>query len=257
VQGVHFDSRLTPEDVGFKAVAVSVSDLGSMGATPAWMTLALCLPRDVDADWVQRFARGLGEAARTYNVSLVGGDTTRSPGPILVSVTMGGPLVADPLTRSGGRAGHDLWITGSLGIAAEGWLNATPGAPSLEALRRPAPPLAFALGLAERSLASAAMDLSDGLLTDLRRLCAASGVGAEVDPDRVPGSSDDTARLAGGDDYELLFTAPPDQRSQIQALAQRHGTDVTLIGALTQNTDVRLIGRPWPAPAWRHFGGDP
>lgn len=256
VEGIHWDGRLTPADVGFKAVAASVSDLGSMGARPRWMLLALSTRAD-DA-WIEGFAAGLGEAARRWGVELVGGDTTGSPGPTVVSVTMGGACVAEPVTRAGARPGDEVWITGLPGLAGAGWMLDDPPAAALEALRRPAPPLEFALALAGQRLPTAMMDLSDGLASDLPRLCAASGVGAAIDPAALPlhpalaALPDPVAvQLGGGEDYQLLFTTAPG--APVEALARGLGVAVARVGRVTRGARVELLGRDWPAPAFDHF----
>jgi thiamine-monophosphate kinase len=258
VEGVHFDARSSPADVGYKAVAVSVSDLGATRARPEWMVLALSLPDRPDRDrWVEGLSRGLHEACARFGVYLVGGDVTGVPagGPIFVSATLGGRLVDGPRTRSGARPGHDVWVTGWPGLAGAGWMSDDPPAAGLSALRRPVPPLAFALAL---DVASAAMDLSDGLAADLPRLCAASGVGAEIDPDALPVHPDLRARAdrlrfmtVGGDDYELLFTAAPEHHSRIRELAG--DVPVHRIGRIVAGNGARLAGVDWPVPAFSHF----
>jgi len=259
VEGVHFDDRLSPEDVGYKAIAVSVSDLAAMGAEPTWALLALSLPRVVDRAWVAAFARGLGAACARWGVALVGGDTTRSPGPRFVSVTLGGRC-PHPVRRSGGRPGDALYVTGVPGLAAAGYTLADPPAAALAALRRPDPPLAFAQEIARLGLAAAMMDLSDGLAADLPRLCRASGTGARVDPAALPDHPDLAAApdrraltLAGGDDYQLLVASRHDEGLRACALA--HGVRLTRIGHLTDDADVRLTDGDWPAPPFAHFEG--
>lgn len=255
VEGVHFDARLRAEDVGWKAVAVSVSDVAAMGAVPRDLLVGLSVPADGDMAFVEGFARGLGEAVRHFGLTLVGGDTTRSGRARTVTTVVGGPCVAEPLMRSGASEGDDLWVTGLLGLAGEGWATANPSDAALHALRRPTPPVAFALDLAREHLASAAMDLSDGLAVDLPRLCRASGVGAVIEPDRVPGVASLQLRVCGGDDFELLFTAPAACRDAIEALATRHGVRATRVGAVTAGPAVVLAGTAWPAPLFAHFGG--
>lgn len=263
VEGVHFDHRLDAADVGWKVLAVSVSDLAATGARPVWAVLDLCLPSGDDA-WVHSFARGFGEAARRWRVTLIGGDTTASPGPRFAAVTLAGPCVAAPLRRNGGRPGDDLWVTGTPGLAGAGWSLDDPPDAALSALRRPDPPLAFALDLVGAGLATAGMDLSDGLESDLPRLARASGCGAVVDPsalprhpalDHLPGAASRRCRLAGGDDYELLFTAPPAARPAIEALAAAHQVHVSRIGALTADRSVVVSDGPWPDASFTHFPG--
>ncbi|MBT3220806.1 MAG: thiamine-phosphate kinase [Proteobacteria bacterium] len=259
VEGTHFDSRLAPDDVGFKSVAVSVSDLASMGASPKWMVLALSLPQ-MDRQWIEAFADGLAEASAKWKCELVGGDTTRSTGPKVISVTMGGRCHAQPATRSRGKAGHTIWVTGTPGLAGAGYLLASPPAAALAALRRPSPPLEFAIELVNRELVGAMMDLSDGLATDLPRLAKASGVGAIVEPSRLPVHAALSElgdplplQVAAGDDYQLLFTARPEFESEIYRIAAAKDVLVSPIGELTADPEVMLAHRPWPEPAFSHF----
>lgn len=256
VEGVHWDARSTAEDVGWKLVAVNASDLGATGARPAWATLDLALPRPVDAGWVSGFARGLHAALRTWGVRLVGGDTTRSPGPCFAGLTMGGP-VARPVTRAGARPGDTLWVTGTLGDAAHGFHHAGTG---LSWLRRPHPPVAFGVALAEAGLATAMLDLSDGLARDLGRLCAASGCGARVDAGALPATPEVAAasdrlalQTAFGDDYQLLFATAPADADAVRALAATQAVRVTEVGACTASGPARLVGAAWPAPSFSHF----
>lgn len=256
VEGVHWDHRASPEDVGWKSIAVSVSDVAAMGGVPTWATLSVCLPRPLDPDWVTAFARGVGAACDQWGVFLVGGDTTRSPNARVVSVTMAG-RATHPLLRSAARVGDDIWVTGVPGEAAVGF---SMGGPGLTALHHPTPPAAFAHALAQRQLAHAAMDLSDGLATDLPRLCGASRVGAVVDPTALPSSSivesapsPLAAQVAFGDDYQLLFTADRQHRAAIKALARDHAVRATRIGHVTPPPGVHLQGAVWPAPQFAHF----
>lgn len=257
IEGVHWDDRLSPADVGFKALAVSVSDLAAMGARPTWAVLSLSLPAPREA-WVEAFAAGLAEAARRWSVAIVGGDTTSSTGAIALSLTAGGRLVGAPLRRRGGRPGDDVWVTGPIGLAGAGWRLADPPPAALHALRRPDPPVAFALAVARACLASAAMDLSDGLAADLPRLCAASAVGAQIDPrsfPSVPCLGDDALdhQLRGGEDYQLLLTAPPRHRATLRGLATASGVALHRVGRLTAEPPLSLGGAPWPKPACDRF----
>ncbi|MCB9741144.1 MAG: thiamine-phosphate kinase [Alphaproteobacteria bacterium] len=219
VEGVHWDDRLSPEDVGAKLVAVNASDIAAMGASPRWALLALSLPDPLDRAWVEGFSRGLRRALDACGAELVGGDTTASRGARVASLSMGGALVGPPLLRSGARPGDQLWVSGTLGDAAGGFYLDPPPEELLAALRRPRPPLALGPALSREGLASAAMDVSDGLAADLAKLCEASGLGAEVEPERVPLSpalraADPDAldhALGFGEDYQLLFTAPPER----------------------------------------------
>jgi thiamine-monophosphate kinase len=252
VEGVHWDARLSPEDVGWKLVAVNVSDVGAMGGSPTWALLALSLPSPLDRGWVTAFAAGLRAACTRWNLALVGGDTTRG-GVRTASLTVGG-RAPRPVLRSGGRAGDDVWVTGTLGRAAEGFLADAPRAEALAHLRRPDPPVAFAGAIAGAGLASAMLDLSDGLARDLGRLCIASGVGARIDPDAVPGDGPLAWRVGFGEDYELLFCAAEADRDAVRSVASMFGIAVTIVGRLEREPGVRLAGgAPWPASLFEHF----
>lgn len=261
VEGVHFDHRLSAADVGWKLVAVNASDIGACGRRPAWALLALSLPRD-DGAWLAGFATGLRAALARWSIDLLGGDTTRSPGPRFASLTIGSPPTGPAVSRSGARPGDDLWVTGTLGRSAAGFLHATPG--GLAWLRRPEPPVRFGARLGAEGLARAMMDLSDGLRTDLPRLCAASQTGAAVDPGALPACDDlppgcsEAERLAlmtaFGEDYELLFAADSSARDAIRAAAQAEGVSVSRIGQLTApEQGVTLGGAGWPDARFVHF----
>ncbi|MEM6930077.1 MAG: thiamine-phosphate kinase [Myxococcota bacterium] len=262
VQGTHFDDRLSPEDIGYKAIAVSVSDVVAMGGAPQWALLALTLPRHVDPTvFVDGLAQGVTEACGRFGVRLVGGDVTGGRGPRVVTTVVAGPCPR-PVTRTGARAGDDVWVTGTLGLAGAGWMWEHPPEPALQALRRPTPPLAFAAVLAEH--ASAAMDLSDGLATDLPRLTEASGVAVHLDlgllpmPEVLqPATADEvrSCQLTGGEDYQLLFTAAPELRDTLAAQGRAVGIQVTRIGTVMRGRGVTTSEGPLPAPEFAHFAG--
>ncbi|MCP4809248.1 MAG: thiamine-phosphate kinase [Proteobacteria bacterium] len=239
-EGVHWDVRWSAEDVGRRLVAVNASDVAACGADPTWALLTISLPDPIDAAWVREFTRGVHAALGS--VPLIGGDTTRTEGPIHVSMTLGGRLRGEPLLRTGARVGDGIWVSGVLGAASAAFHLGDPAC--MPALLRPEPPLHLGPLLAERGLASAGMDLSDGLATDLARLCAASDVGARVDPALLPLPDVPQAieHIAFGDDYQLLVTSSQD-------LAP-HG--LTRIGTIVAGQGAVLIGRDWPA-AWHHF----
>ena len=277
VAGTHFFADTDPEGLGWKTLAVNVSDLAAMGAEPRWAFLALALPR-ADEAWIAAFARGFFACADAFGVDLAGGDTTR--GPLTLSVTIAGEVPAGAaITRGGARAGDELWISGqpgraALGLAAlrgEAELDAPQRTEFVDALLRPQPRVA--LGLALRGLASAMLDVSDGLLGDLRHILECSAAGAIVETAALPlaaltASGADTALcrrclLAGGDDYELLFTAPPRHRSEIESLSARFGLALHRIGHLTAERSVLLLreadgglAAP-PAYGYDHFAQDP
>lgn len=247
VAGTHFFPDTDPEALGWKTLAVNVSDLAAMGAEPRWAFLALSLPSPDEA-WIAPFARGFFACAEAFGVDLAGGDTTR--GPLNLCVTIIGEVpAATAITRRGAQPGDDLWITGtpgraSLGLAhlrGEVALRSAHADSCLDALHRPQPRVA--LGQALRGLASAMLDVSDGVLGDLSHILETSACGARIDAARLPldalraaGADDTLARrclLAGGDDYELLFTAPNERRDEVAALAHRHALPLTRIGAIT------------------------
>lgn len=253
VEGVHFLEHAAPEDIGYRALAVNLSDLAAMGAEPSWMSLSLSLP-NADEHWLERFASGLFEIAESYDVALIGGDTVR--GPLVITVQVGGWIEHDRyLTRAGARPGDDLFVSGVPGEAAAGLALLRAGSQQEGAsarLRqrflRPKPRVDA--GRALRTIASAAMDVSDGLLGDLEKLCAASECGARIELEALPRSaamrtlfdSDECLRfaLAGGDDYELLFSVSPANAAAVRARSIA-GTPVTRIGTMTAESGVRCF----------------
>ncbi len=251
VEGRHWDDTLSPADVGWKLVAVNASDLGAMGARPAWAMLAIAIPDPPDLAWVAQFRDGLFEALAAFDLELVGGDTVSAPTRTL-TLSVGG-YAARGVLRSTARVGDDVYVTGALGLAAEGFLSHHPSPAALAALRRPTPPTTFGVLLAEAGLPSAMMDLSDGLQSDLGTLCRASGVGAVIRPEAIPGVPDLGWRVSFGEDYQLLFTAPPGARSAVESLSASAGVIATRIGEVVPGASPRLIGTPWPEPLFTHF----
>lgn len=231
IEGTHFLRAHPPEALGWKSLAVNLSDVAAMGAVPEAFTLALGAPAGLADAWLEGFAAGLGACARASGVVIAGGDTVRSPGPIVVSITAWGRLTGPPLTRSGGRSGDVLMVVGSIGRAGLGlerWLSGQPNvAPDvladacLAAQLRPEPPL-WAGPFAAASGAHAGMDLSDGLATDVPRLAIASGVEIVVELDRLPadaalGDMPARARAAHGEDYGLVVLVPPERAEALAA----------------------------------------
>lgn len=249
VAGVHYIGDEGPGDVAAKLVGVNLSDLAAMGADPYCYTVTLALPKDHDDAWVEAFAGELARAQETYGWALAGGDSVSTPGPACLTLT-GFGLVPEgaALGRAGARDGDDLWVSGTIGDGLLGLEAARAHAfgEAAERLiaryRRPTPRLA--LGRALRGIANAALDVSDGLVADAAHLAEESGLAAEISANRVPVSAeaadilaDDPDRfpdlLTGGDDYELLFAAPPEARAQIEAAAAEADTPVARIGRLS------------------------
>ncbi len=269
--GVHFPPETLPADLGWKSLAVNLSDLAAMGAAPAWGTLAMSLPT-AEAAWVDAFADGFFALADTHDWRLIGGDTTR--GPLSISVTALGQVPhGKALRRDGAQAGDDIWVSGTPGEAAaalqlwqRGALDITRRAQSadIEHLRqrllRPTPRLA--LGVALRDMATAAVDVSDGLLADLGHIAERSGVAAEVDAAAVPVADcprrvlgDAAAReaaLCGGDDYELCFTAGRVHRTALLELATQLQIPLSCIGRIREGAGVHA-GPHAGSRGYQHF----
>jgi thiamine-monophosphate kinase len=279
IAGVHFPQSTKAYDIGWKALAVNLSDLAAMGATPAWATLALTLP-EADPHWVGEFAAGFAALAGEFKLALVGGDTTQ--GALSITVTVQG-LVPEgaALLRNAARVGDGVFVTGTLGDACAGLrcldrndgeadrlLSAPAGTREMliERLNRPVPRVAQ--GLALRGRANACIDVSDGLLADLGHVCTASGVGAEIDIESLPSSPsllalfDGNARrecqLAGGDDYELCFSVAENEASALLVDLARSGCGATRIGRIVAGSRVRVhdrVGNPvlFARSGWEHF----
>jgi thiamine-monophosphate kinase len=265
--GVHFPPETAPADIGWKALAVNLSDLAAMGASPAWCTLSLSLP-DASTGFVEGFLDGVLALAAHHDVALVGGDTTR--GPLSVCVAVHGFIEpGHALRRDGACVGDDLWVSGTLGDAAAALSQWQAGGAIDPALRlrldRPTPRVS--LGRALRGIAASCIDVSDGLLADLGHVCKASGVGAWLDVDGLPASPvlrasfDGEARrrlqATGGDDYELCFSAPASMREAVLEAASAH-VPVTRIGRVVAGTGVSAVdrhGMAWArsSEGFRHF----
>lgn len=251
VSGTHFFPDADPFLLGHKTLAVNLSDMAAMGAQPRWATLALSLPH-ADEAWLARFSAGFFALADQYGVALVGGDTTH--GPLNLCVTILGEVpVGQALRRDGARVGDDIWVSGRLGMAALGLAHlkgecALDGAMRdrcLDALQRPQPRVA--LGLALRGIAHSAIDVSDGLLADLGHILECSAVAAGVELESLPVTASGAARgvaqrlaLAGGDDYELCFTAPVPARDRLKELASQLGLALTRIGHICAGTGCEV-----------------
>jgi thiamine-monophosphate kinase len=286
VEGVHFDRRFsTPRDIGWKALAVNLSDIAAMGGTPRLALLSLALPAGIAPDEVNALVDGFLALAADARVTLAGGNITRSPGPLMVDVTVTGFARArQVLTRGGGRAGEDLYMTGSVGAAAAGLFYSkashdSNGSIDLagiagieECVRRhcaPDPRVRIGALLGRNRAASACMDLSDGLADAVRQIAAASGTGATIDAGALPipaaarewfgraGEDPIVGAAAGGDDYELLFSVPRRARGRLATVVrQAGGVPITRIGQLTKEPATVLVrdGKPEPLPqGFVHF----
>jgi thiamine-monophosphate kinase len=277
VEGVHFLPDDPPELVGRKLMRRNLSDLAAMGATPRLYLVTSALPKTRDDDWVRRFAQGLGEDQHGYGLALLGGDSTSTTGPAVLTLTaIGHVATGQEIRRNGAQPGDRVWVSGTIGDAFLGLKVLRGEYPKLPAECRDALAARFRvpeprcqLGPALIGIAHAMIDVSDGLLADLGHICETSAVGATVALPRVPLSAAAQALVAadpellpalttGGDDYELLFAAPPDADEEIASLSSSLKLPITEIGAIEAGGGVRLIdgdGRDVPiaAAGWRHF----
>jgi thiamine-monophosphate kinase len=254
VENIHFFADVDPEHLGYKSLAVGLSDLAAMGAQPAWFTLALTLP-EVNENWLKGFSKGLAKLAKKHNIQLVGGDTTR--GPLTISIQVHGFVKPEnALRRSGAQIGDMIYVTGTLGDAGaalhlqlQKWnnaeLNVEDKAYLRQRLEQPTPRLEIGQQLA--GIASSAIDISDGLLADLGHILEKSGVGARLDLTKLPLSlamtkvdrkTAERFALQSGDDYELCFTVPPQYFSEIE---QRFKDQCTLMGTITDDDGIYFI----------------
>ena len=276
VAGTHFFADAAPYDIGWKSLAVNISDMAAMGAQANWATLAIALP-EVNETWVAEFSRGFFSCADAFNIDLIGGDTTR--GPLNVSVTIMGEVpIGQALRRDGAQIGDDIWVSGTLGDAAlalailqnryimdANWQE-DELAKWLPCLNRPQP--RAALGFVLRGIATSCIDISDGLLADLGHILKASHLGAELHLEKLPVSLYNLNHLhepiiqqcvlAGGDDYELCFTTPTNARSLIEALGKQQNLLLSCIGStrmaigsqvMYQNKSLTLLKQ-----GFDHFG---
>ena len=254
IDGVHFDTAfVSPQDIGHRALAVNLSDLAAMGAMPRAALLSFVLPGQMDVAAVDGIVDGLLALAATHRVALIGGNITRSPGPLMIDVTaIGSVKPRRVLTRGGARPGDEVYVTGSIGGAVVGLRMLQSGSrigDPVARYLRPTPRVRAGMLLGRNRAASACMDLSDGLADGLRQIAAASNVGITVDADCIPfapgvvdfhrsrGDDPIAAALGGGDDYELLFTLRPSQRSRLRAVRNQVGDlPITKIGLVTKSS---------------------
>ncbi len=257
VENTHFYPDIPPKALGYKCLAVNLSDLASMGAEPAWMTLALTLP-DVDEAWLAEFSQGLSDIAEYYGVSLIGGDTTR--GPRSITITVHGQVPEQKaMTRDGARNGDWIYVTGTLGDSAVGLkliageLDCDISAEAKHYLinRHYYPSPRVLAGQSLRNLASSAIDISDGILGDIKHVLKRSEVGAVINVEQLP-LSDELVNavgqeqainyaLSGGEDYELLFTVPESQRGALETTLAHAGVSFTQIGQICTGDKLKLL----------------
>jgi thiamine-monophosphate kinase len=268
LEGIHFRREWhPPEVVGHRCLARGLSDIAAMGGTPVAVFLSLALPQNLRQPWVDRFIKGLLRLADRFNVTLAGGDTAQSPGGILADIVVIGSISkGKAIRRSGARSGDRIYVTGTLGGAAAALKLLFAGKKLRQAdfpqHFHPVPRIEVGQFLLEKGLASALIDLSDGLSTDLGHLCEESGVGAEIQAPAIPCASvgkpahevDLQLALHGGDDYELLFTGPPGK----QVPPRIAGVDITQIGHVTSQKHIILmndqgVGLEFRPQGWEHF----
>ena len=273
VAGVHFPADTAPADIGYKSLAVNLSDIAAMGAAPCWFSLALTVP-EMDWDWLTQFSQGLLELAADHRLQLIGGDTTR--GPLSITITVHGLVpTGQARLRSMAKIGDDIWLTGSIGDAAAALQQFKAG--SLQSMklrhRLNRPSARVSVGLAVREYVHAMLDVSDGLAQDLGHILTASNVGAEIELGRLPVSSsmldfypDDNARwqlqISGGDDYELCFTAPASNAFAIEHALAECGVSGSVIGHITEQPGLRCLTSDGELldiakTGYQHFEGAP
>ncbi|MBF0622159.1 MAG: thiamine-phosphate kinase [Magnetococcales bacterium] len=281
IEGVHFNSDTDPFILGRKALRVNLSDIAAMGGVPHWYVLSLAIPSTTSLKWAEEFARGLDEAGKRFNVSLVGGDMVASTGPIIITITLNG-LVGEgrAIMRSSAQVGDRIYVTGTIGDSALGLAHRLgrvkiSDAHHIEFLKHrhqiPEPRLSVGKMLQDTAIARSIIDVSDGLVADLEHICSASGVGARLHADKVPLSDaaravldgDDTNRmmqmvLTGGEDYELIFTASADIADAISDITDQTGVALTEIGEIVKGESVVTVcrdGEPWVLErgGWKHF----
>ncbi|MBI1425564.1 MAG: thiamine-phosphate kinase [Gammaproteobacteria bacterium] len=272
--GVHFPQQTSAFDIGYKALAVNLSDIAAMGGVPKWFTLAMSLP-EANHDWLEAFTEGLSSLAQQYQLSLVGGDTTR--GPLSITIQIAGTVpTGQSLKRRGARVEDNIYVTGTLGDAAAALMlcqnklsaDANTSERLLQRLNHPMPRIS--IGQALRGIATSCIDVSDGLAADLGHILEASGVGAELLLTALPRSTALNAllceeaqlqdwQLYGGDDYELCFTAPASQHDQVMAISLRENCPITRVGKIIREAGMFCVDDEQHTPVvirgYDHFGG--
>jgi len=263
VESVHFSSTASTKDIAYKSLVVNLSDMAAMGAKAKYFTLALSIPK-IDKSWLQDFSDSLRNLSQQYEVSLIGGDTTR--GPLNITITMFGVVeISKALTRSGARPGDSVYVSGTIGDAGLCFWKLSndliPNNQELKRLNRPTPRVE--LGLALKNLASACIDLSDGLEQDLSHILKASSVGAVIEVEKIPISkallgyikdtNDWSIPICGGDDYELCFTIPEGNEEVLKKVSESCNVNITRIGVVTESLGLQIKGFDGPRKSYQHF----
>jgi len=263
VEGVHFSASTPAKDIAHKSLAVNLSDIASMGAKAKYFTLAITLPK-INKSWLQEFSDSLRQLSGQYEVSLVGGDTTR--GPLNITITLIGIVESSKaLTRSGARPGDGVYVSGTIGDAGFCfWKLSNSLIPSNQEFKRlNCPTPRVKLGLALKNLASACIDVSDGLEQDLSHILKASSVGAVIEVEKIPISEallshvNDTNNwsipLCGGDDYELCFTIPESNQEALKKVSKSCNVNITRIGVVSESLGLQIKGFDGPRKSYQHF----
>ncbi len=249
-EGIHFIGNESPDLIASKALRVNLSDLAAMGAQPLCYFLALMLPKNTSEQWLEKFASGLKQTGEEFSIHLAGGDTTATNGNLSISITAIGSVPKGvALRRNGAKIGDDIYVSGTLGDSALGLqlLSSRAQPRDLDKdffiNRYLTPQPRISLGVSLRTIANSAMDISDGLAQDLGHICTASNVGAVIYSDKIPTTNKQQleAALSGGDDYELLFTAPPEKSETIKNLAKKLSLPLTCIGKITSGNSVQVL----------------
>lgn len=262
IEKVHFPANTSAQDIAYKALAVNLSDLAAMGATPNYFTLALTLP-NVDEQWLKGFSSSLKKLATKYNIKLVGGDTTK--GALSITINATGIIDSPALMRTGAQIGDSIFVSNTIGGAALAWQQIQnqriPSTTLLEQFNRPQPQIK--LGQSLLNVANSCIDISDGLQQDLSHILTSSKVGASINVDTLP-VSDEVAQyivntgdwcmaLAGGDDYELCFTAPKAHADTIKSIEKELGIVLTKIGVITDKQGLEIKGLDKICKSYQHF----
>jgi len=263
VEDIHFFRETSPSDIAYKSLAVNLSDIAAMGAIAKCFTLSLTLPK-LNHDWLKDFSTSLKETSRLYNLNLIGGDTTK--GPLNITITMMGSIKkGNSIQRSGARNEDDIYVSGDLGTAALCLKKMNdgikPSSDELNKLNRPIPRLELGSGLVD--LASSCIDVSDGLEQDLSHILKSSEVGATIDAHKLPlgesvspyikETNDWSLPLSGGDDYELCFTADKASSSKLQRLSETLNIRVTKIGSINATNELKINGYDGSGTSYQHF----